>query len=95
MPPLDRFLNCPSSLEVDRRAQTKHAEGDGDLSPDTKIILTKARELLSNSSGSGIRQKLFKFLLKKMFVRHGGFAPAPSLKDPRESRMEKVLCVCI
>jgi hypothetical protein len=36
MPPLDRFLNCPSSLEVDRRAQTnKHAEGDGDLSPDT------------------------------------------------------------
>ncbi|GJN31735.1 hypothetical protein PR202_gb20171 [Eleusine coracana subsp. coracana] len=29
-PPLDRFLNCPSSLEVDRRVRTKHAEDDGD-----------------------------------------------------------------
>ncbi|KAF8728943.1 hypothetical protein HU200_018244 [Digitaria exilis] len=94
-PPLDRFLNCPSCLEVDRRVQTsKHGEGDGqggDLSPDTKIILTRARDLLDNSSASGsIKQKSFKFLLKKMFVCNGGFpAPAWSLKDPVESRMEK------
>ena len=95
-PPLDRFLNCPSCLEVDRRVQTpKHGEGDGqtgDLSPDTKIILTRARDLLDNSSASGsIKQKSFKFLLKKMFVCNGGFsAPPRSLKDPIESRMEKV-----
>ncbi|KAK3151865.1 hypothetical protein QOZ80_3AG0251750 [Eleusine coracana subsp. coracana] len=88
-PPLDRFLNCPSSLEVDRRVQTKHAEGDGDLSPDTKIVLTKARDLLNNGNGNDIRQKSFKFLLKKMFVCHGGFARPPSFKDPVESRMEK------
>ncbi|TVU46603.1 hypothetical protein EJB05_06148, partial [Eragrostis curvula] len=87
--PLDRFLNCPSSLQVDRKAQTKNAEGDGDLSPDTKIILTKARDLLGNSSDNGIRKKSFKFLLKKMFVCHGGFTLTPSLKDPVESRMEK------
>ncbi|PUZ40737.1 hypothetical protein GQ55_9G447400 [Panicum hallii var. hallii] len=94
-PPLDRFLNCPSCLEVDRRVQTpKNGESDGqtgDLSPDTKIILTRARDLLDNSSASGsIKQKPFKFLLKKMFVCNGGFsAPARSLKDPVESRMEK------
>ncbi|RLN40372.1 uncharacterized protein C2845_PM01G17640 [Panicum miliaceum] len=89
-PPLDRFLNCPSCLEVDRRVQTpKH--GEGDLSPDTKIILTRARDLLDNSSASGsIKQKSFKFLLKKMFVCNGGIsAPPRSLKDPVESRMEK------
>ncbi|KAF0908141.1 hypothetical protein E2562_022955 [Oryza meyeriana var. granulata] len=67
--PLDRFLNCPSSLE---------------------IILSKARDLLVNTNGSTIKQKSFKFLLKKMFVCRGGFSPAPSLKDPVESRIEKL-----
>lgn len=92
--PLDRFLNCPSSLEVDRRISLRHAAGDGgengEFSPDTQIILSKARDLLVNSNGTAIKKKSFKFLLKKMFVCHGGFAPAPSLKDPVESRMEKV-----
>jgi len=93
--PLDRFLNCPSSLEVDRRISLRHAAGDGGengeaFSPDTQIILSKARDLLVNSNGTAIKKKSFKFLLKRMFVCHGGFAPAPSLKDPVESRMEKV-----
>ena len=99
-PPLDRFLNCPSCLEVDRSVQTttKHGEcdgheGEGDLSPDTKIILTRARDLLDSGSGGGsIKQRSFKFLLKKMFACNGGFSAAPprGLKDPVESRMEKV-----
>jgi hypothetical protein len=90
--PLDRFLNCPSSLEVDRRLLLRHATGgEGEFSPDTHIILSKARDLLVNSSsGSTIKHRSFKFLLKKMFVCRGGFAPAPSLKDPVEPRMEKV-----
>nr|CAB3458604.1 unnamed protein product [Digitaria exilis] len=92
--PLDRFLNCPSSLEVDRRISLRHAAGDGgengEFSPDTQIILSKARDLLVNSNGAAIKQKSFKFLLKKMFACRGGFAPAPSLKDPVESRMEKL-----
>ena len=93
--PLDRFLNCPSSLEVDRRISMRHAAaGDGgengEFSPDTQIILSKARDLLVNSNGAAIKHKSFKFLLKKMFACRGGFGPAPSLKDPVESRMEKV-----
>ncbi|CAL5071798.1 unnamed protein product [Urochloa decumbens] len=92
--PLDRFLNCPSSLEVDRRISLRHAAGDGgengEFSPDTQIILSKARDLLVNSNGAAIKQKSFKFLFKKMFACRGGFGPAPSLKDPVESRMEKL-----
>ncbi|KAL5198040.1 hypothetical protein ABZP36_001552 [Zizania latifolia] len=87
--PLDRFLNCPSSLEVDRRIPL--GRQNGDFSPDTQIILTKARDLLVNTTTTGaIKHKSFKFLLKKMFVCRGGFAPSPSLKDPVESRMEKL-----
>jgi len=92
--PLDRFLNCPSSLEVDRRISLRRAAGDGgengEFSPDTQIILSKARDLLVNSNGAAIKRKSFKFLLKKMFACRGGFGPAPRLKDPVESRMEKV-----
>ncbi|XP_072990297.1 protein NEGATIVE GRAVITROPIC RESPONSE OF ROOTS-like [Typha latifolia] len=94
--PLDRFLNCPSSLEVDRTAGPK-CSGDvdtddngGEFSPNTKIILCKARDLIA-SNRSAIKQKSLKFLLKKMFVCSGGFAPSPSLKDPTESRMEKIM----
>ncbi|KAL5196993.1 hypothetical protein ABZP36_000505 [Zizania latifolia] len=98
--PLDRFLNCPSSLEVDRTISLgRHAaevDGgqNGELSPDTHILLSKARDLLvttttTNNNGD-IKQKSFKFLLKKMFICRGGFATAPSLKDPVESRTEKL-----
>jgi hypothetical protein len=86
--PLDRFLNCPSSLEVDRRDLLKRDEGD------TKIVLSMSKDLLgntSNSKGSGIKNKSFKFMLKKMFVCDGGFALSPALKDPVESRMDKVM----
>uniref|UniRef100_A0A0D9X1F8 NGR2 n=1 Tax=Leersia perrieri TaxID=77586 RepID=A0A0D9X1F8_9ORYZ len=92
--PLDRFLNCPSSLEVDRRLSLRQdgAAGgqNGEFSPDTQIILSKARELLVNTNGNTIKQKSFKFLLKKMFACRGGFSPAPTLKDPVESRIEKL-----
>ncbi|KAG8099380.1 hypothetical protein GUJ93_ZPchr0013g37638 [Zizania palustris] len=99
--PLDRFLNCPSSLEVDRRISLgRHATAadgggqNGEFSPDTHILLSKARDLLvttTNTNNHGdINQKSFKFLLKNIFVCRGGFAPAPSLKDPVESRMDKL-----
>ncbi|KAL5219528.1 hypothetical protein ABZP36_020212 [Zizania latifolia] len=97
--PLDRFLNYPSSLELDRGAQLDHGGGDGGgLSPDTKMILTKARGLLIDSgststttSSSKIKNRPFKYMLKKMFVCHGGFLPPRSLKDPAESTMEKCI----
>jgi hypothetical protein len=97
--PLDRFLNCPSSLEVDRRLslrlQASEAGQNGaEFSPDTQIILSKARELLtSTTGGGGVKQKSFKFLLKKMFVCRGGFAPQPSFKDSIETKLEKVIYI--
>ncbi|RWW24114.1 hypothetical protein GW17_00011612 [Ensete ventricosum] len=94
--PLNRFLNCPSSLEVDRIASAKleHLDNDnnGDLSPNTKIILSKVKEVLLGNRNA-IKKKSTSFLLKRMFVCGvGGFAPAPGFRDPMpESRMEKVI----
>ncbi|CAM0906738.1 unnamed protein product [Alopecurus aequalis] len=95
--PLDRFLNCPSSLEVDRRLSLRLQAADAgqngaEFSPDTQIILSKARELLGSTTGGGggVKQKSFKFLLKKMFACRGGFAPQPSFKDPVETKLEKL-----
>jgi hypothetical protein len=94
--PLDRFLNCPSSLEVERTGKKNNNSDDkneiGDLSPHTKMILCKARDLLVNNK-STMKQKSLKFLLKKLFVCGGGFMPkpSPSLRDPTpETRMDKV-----
>ncbi|XP_078155441.1 protein DEEPER ROOTING 1-like [Carex rostrata] len=95
--PLDRFLNCPSSLEVERTGKKEsNNESDdkneiGDLSPNTKMILCKARDLLVNNKKT-MKQKSIKFLLKKLFVCGGGFMPKPDpiLRDPTpESRMDK------
>ncbi|KAJ4791660.1 UDP-N-acetylenolpyruvoylglucosamine reductase [Rhynchospora pubera] len=98
--PLDRFLNCPSSLEVERtvkKESNNNSDDDkneiGDLSPHTKMILCKARDLLVNDKNT-MKQKSLKFLLKKLFVCGGGGfmpKPSPSLRDPiPESRMDKL-----
>ncbi|CAL9184111.1 unnamed protein product [Musa hybrid cultivar] len=83
---LNWFLNRPSSLEVDRKL-----ENLGDLSPSTKIILSKVRDaLLSNRTA--IKKESLSFLFKKLFVCGGGFAPPRNLKDPiPEPRIDKVL----
>ncbi|CAD5177960.1 unnamed protein product [Musa acuminata subsp. malaccensis] len=83
---LNWFLNRPSSLEVDRKL-----ENLGDLSPSTKIILSKVRDaLLSNRTA--IKKESLSFLFKKMFVCGSGFAPPRNLKDPiPEPRIDKVL----
>lgn len=93
--PLDRFLNCPSSLEVDRTNCEKPYsdtadEDEDDDTRNTSVILNKAKEICMDKN-TGIRQRSISFLLKKMFICHGGFAPTPSLRDPiPELRMEKV-----
>ncbi|XP_042468450.1 protein NEGATIVE GRAVITROPIC RESPONSE OF ROOTS-like [Zingiber officinale] len=85
--PLDRFLNCPSSLEVNRTATVNN----GDLSPNTKLILYKLKDVLLGNHNP-IKKKSISFLLEKMFMCGSGFAPAPSLRDPIiESRMDKIL----
>lgn len=93
--PLDRFLNCPSSLEVDRRASTSLCseidDNERDIERTISAIIGKCKEICADKSNKGIGKKSISFLMKKIFVCRSGFAPAPSLRDPLpESRMEKV-----
>ncbi|KAL5579592.1 hypothetical protein UlMin_012034 [Ulmus minor] len=95
--PLDRFLNCPSSLEVDRRISnalcSDSEDRDEDIDKTISVIIGKCKEAISAANTKkSIGKKSISFLLKKMFVCRGGFAPAPSLRDTlQETRMEKLL----
>ncbi|CAL9081942.1 unnamed protein product, partial [Musa textilis] len=88
--PLNRFLNCPSSLEVDRTTSLK-LDSHGDLSPYTKVILSKAKDALLGNRNA-IKKKSLSFLLKKICVCGSGFESPPSFRDPiPEPRIEKIL----
>ncbi|MED6193776.1 hypothetical protein PIB30_022694 [Stylosanthes scabra] len=94
--PLDRFLNCPSSLEVDRRISNALCSDSGDKEEDIEktlsVILGKCKDICADSSKKAIGKKSLSFLLKKIFVCRSGFAPSPPLRDTlQESRMEKLL----
>ncbi|PSS18115.1 Dof zinc finger protein like [Actinidia chinensis var. chinensis] len=94
--PLDRFLNCPSSLEVDRRISTAVCSDLGDKEEDIdrtiRVIIDRCKDVCMKKNKKAIGKKSISFLLKKMFVCRGGFAPVPSLRDTlQESRMEKLL----
>ncbi|XP_038985393.1 protein NEGATIVE GRAVITROPIC RESPONSE OF ROOTS-like isoform X1 [Phoenix dactylifera] len=66
-------------------------EDNCDLSPNSKIILNRAKNLLADPRGA-IKKKSISFLLKKMFVCKSGFGPARNLRDPfPESKIEKLL----
>ncbi|GAV61428.1 hypothetical protein CFOL_v3_04955 [Cephalotus follicularis] len=99
--PLDRFLNCPSSLEVDRRISTTicsdlDIDKDEDIDRTISVILGRCKEICADNNKKAIGKKSLFFLLKKMFVCRSGFAPAPSLRDTlQESRMEKLLRVML
>ncbi|RWW16610.1 hypothetical protein GW17_00019501 [Ensete ventricosum] len=87
--PLNRFLNCPSSLEVDRTTSLK-LDNRGDLSPYTKVMLSKAKDALLGNRNA-VKKKSLSFLLKKIFVCGSGFEPPPSFRDPiPEPRIEKI-----
>ncbi|KAL6137404.1 hypothetical protein ACLB2K_062696 [Fragaria x ananassa] len=95
--PLDRFLNCPSSLEVDRRTSNALCSDsddhkDEDIEKTISVILGRCKDIYADNNKKAIGKKSISFLLKKMFVCRSGFAPAPSLRDSfQESRMEKFL----
>ncbi|CAI0419197.1 unnamed protein product, partial [Linum tenue] len=94
--PLDRFLNCPSSLEVDRRLSTEsfeeHNKEEYDIERTISVILGRCKDIRAKKKEKAIGKKSISFLLKKMFVCSSGFAPQPSLRDTlAESRMEKLL----
>lgn len=93
--PLDRFLNCPSSLEVDRRISnapfSNLDDRDEDIDRTISVIIGRCKEICANNKKKALGKKSISFLLKKMFVCGSGFAPTPSLRDTlQESRMEKV-----
>lgn len=95
--PLDRFLNCPSSLEVDRRISNaicseisddhhnKYHDNqdikDEDIDRTISVILGRCKDIRADSSKKAIGKKSISFLLKKIFVCRSGFAPQPSLRD--------------
>lgn len=93
--PLDRFLNCPSSLEVDRRLSTTVITNPDDKEEDIdrtiRVILGKCKDICKENSKKTISKKSISFLLKKMLVCSSGLPPMPSLQDRLpESRMERV-----
>ncbi|XP_019095327.1 PREDICTED: uncharacterized protein LOC104775850, partial [Camelina sativa] len=107
--PLDRFLNCPSSLEVDRRisnalsAVVDLSEEKGeDMERTINVILGRCKEISIESKKNNKKRDISKtsasYLFKKIFVCADGFstAPKPSLRDTlQESRMEKLLKMMI
>ncbi|XP_044497579.1 protein DEEPER ROOTING 1-like [Mangifera indica] len=102
--PLDRFLNCPSSLEVDRRISNAlqcesnvHEDiKDEDIDRTISVILGRCKDIRADNSKKALGKKSLSFLLKKMFVCRSGFAPQPSLRDTlQESRMERFLRIML
>ncbi|XP_038899524.1 protein DEEPER ROOTING 1 [Benincasa hispida] len=96
--PLDRFLNCPSSLEVDRRISnplcSDSDDKDEDIERTISLIIGKCKDICADSKKKAIGKKSISFLLKKLFVCRTGFTPMPppSLRETlQESRMEKLL----
>ncbi|XP_055820164.1 protein NEGATIVE GRAVITROPIC RESPONSE OF ROOTS-like [Solanum dulcamara] len=102
--PLDRFLNCPSSLEVDRRitssrfSSTNCSENfdydEEEIDRAIRVILGRCKDVCSKQNKKKlIGKKSISFLLKKMFVcTSGGLAPAPNLRDTfPKLKMEKLL----
>lgn len=92
---LSRILNCPSRFEIIRASFQKlydefEKNGGGNISPDMKIILSKAKDMLTNKSRT-IKQKSLRFVLKKIFLGRGSSMSGPNFTNPMpESRMEKV-----
>ncbi|KAJ0895732.1 hypothetical protein HanPSC8_Chr09g0403841 [Helianthus annuus] len=93
--PLDRFLNCPSSLEVDRRLSTTvitNPDDKEEIDRTIRVILGRCKDICMENSKKAIRKKSISFLLKKMFVCSSGLPPMPGLHDRLpESRMERLL----
>lgn len=93
--PLDRFLNCPSSLEVSRRISTVGCsvsgdKDDEDIDRTIRVIIDRCKDVCMEKNRKALGKKSVSFLFKK-FVCSSGFGPSPSFRDTfQESRMEKV-----
>ncbi|WVY98182.1 hypothetical protein V8G54_030333 [Vigna mungo] len=91
---LDIFLNCPSSLEVDRRISnvlcSESDDKEEDIEKTLSVIIDKCKDICADNRKKTIGKKSISFLLKKIFVCRSGFASTPSLRDTlQESIIEK------
>nr|XP_043636010.1 protein NEGATIVE GRAVITROPIC RESPONSE OF ROOTS [Erigeron canadensis] len=90
--PLDRFLNCPSSLEVDRRLSMRlnGSEGGGnddkeEIDRTIRVILGRCKDICTdNTKKAIIGKKSISFLFKKIFVCSSGF-PTSSIPSTLRS----------
>ncbi|CAN8292874.1 unnamed protein product [Cochlearia groenlandica] len=103
--PLDRFLNCPSSLDVERRisnalcavVDSSDENKEKDMERTINAILGRCKEISIESKKNkkrDISKTSVSYLFKKIFVCADGFStsPRPSLRDTfQETRMEKLL----
>ncbi|XP_076890388.1 protein DEEPER ROOTING 1-like [Bidens hawaiensis] len=94
--PLDRFLNCPSSLEVDRRLSVKVNsevnDKEEDIDRTIRAILGRCKDICVDNNKKSIGKKSISLLFKKFFACSNGFPTIPTFRDPLpESRMEKLL----
>ncbi|KAI3887050.1 hypothetical protein MKX03_025624 [Papaver bracteatum] len=92
--PLDKFLNCPSSLEVDRKVNNDNDfPCQRELLPSLSVIPNMGKSS-SPKRTKPLKKKSIYLLLKKMFVCRSGFPPpAPSSFSDSipESQIEKLL----
>ncbi|XP_068661507.1 protein DEEPER ROOTING 1-like [Aristolochia californica] len=93
---LEKFINWPSALDDDptncRKLCDNPDDTGSDLSRSTSVVKSKGKEVHLDNNNNIIGQRSLSLLFKKMFACHGGFAPAPSFRDPiPESRTEKLL----
>ncbi|XP_047307206.1 protein NEGATIVE GRAVITROPIC RESPONSE OF ROOTS isoform X2 [Impatiens glandulifera] len=101
--PLDRFLNCPSSLEMDRRISNMSSCSSSSIQQEEeeeviidrtiRVIIDRCKTICKERKKEklGIGKKSISFLFNKMFFVCGnGFNPSPPT-SMRDSRMEKLL----
>ncbi|XP_042023950.1 protein DEEPER ROOTING 1-like isoform X1 [Salvia splendens] len=103
--PLDRFLNCPSSLEVDRTNSNRFStysddKDEEEIDRTIRIILGRCKDVCDKKKkkkkNKTIGKKSLAFLVKKVFACRSGFVPAPSIRDTlQESRMEKLMRIML
>lgn len=83
-PPLDKFLNCPSRLELDHDSDSKDEE---DIDRTIRVILGRSKHVRNRA----MKKKSLGLLMKKILLCGSGFSSRPRLGDTfQESRMEKV-----